>query len=501
MGSAMGSGVSAQQAPARAGAGLPPSELFAVAWTDLTDFHEDLAPAFIGEATAQAAAPIYHLSYVVESPTRVAGRMELRIVNGSGEAWPVLWFHLLPVVLGGGLDVSGVRIDGDAVVPELEHGGALMRLPLPSALKSGAALVVALDFTVSVPTGAQRNYSLLSYRRGILSLAHAYPILAVHRPGSGWDLDPPALYGDLLFARASWFRARVDAPSELELVASGIAARAEGGEAMPAPGTVPGGDGASAAVGRSTWTVYAGPARDLYLSLAPYRAHTETFRGVTVLSHFTEGGETAARTALDQAVRALDVFGARWTPYPYQTLDLVPLSTQALGIEFPGIIALSDRLYRAGATALESTVVHEVAHQWFYGLVGNDQVNDPWLDEALAQYAVWVYARERYGESGADRVLRSFEQRWRSADRDVPIGLPVTSYTADEYGSVVYGRGPLVIVELMEKMGEETFDAFLRGYVASLRWQIATPDAFRRGAEAACACSLESLFTSAIEGP
>ncbi len=60
------------------------------------------------------------------------------------------------------------------------------------------------------------------------------------------------------------------------------------------------------------------------------------------------------------------------------------------------------------------TVVHEAAHEWFYSLVGNDQVKDPWLDESLAQYATLRYYAEQYGEAGASGIRESFYGRWDS---------------------------------------------------------------------------------------
>lgn len=503
LGAGLGHTARAQPLASADSASLPAPELFDVAWNDFADFHPDLSPAFIAEAESHAAAPIYHLAYAIETPTELTATLELRVINHAAEAWPELWFHLFPQLLGGRLDVHEVSVADAEVVAETRRDGALLRVGLPEPLAPGAGVVVTMEFTVSVPTQSQRNYSLLSWRNGILSLAHAYPILAVYRDDSGWDFDERAPHGDLLFAAASWFRVRLDAPASWQLVASGAETEAKR-------------DG-SGTESRRVWTVRAGPVRDLYLSLAEYDTLQATVGGVVVRSHFVAGDRAGAAAALDQAVHALEIFSERWTPYPYRSFDMVPLTTQALGVEFPGVIALSDRLYD-GSRLLESTVVHEVAHQWFYGLVGNDQVSDPWLDEALAQHAVWVYARQRYGAAEAAAVLRSFEQRWRRTDADASIGRPVAAYTPAEYGSVVYGRGPLVIQRIVEAFGAdpvegapgnstpgsgsggtEAFDDFLRGYVASFRWRNAEPEAFLVRAEAACGCSLRDAVGTALQ--
>ncbi|MDX1521367.1 MAG: M1 family aminopeptidase, partial [Anaerolineae bacterium] len=144
---------------------------------------------------------------------------------------------------------------------------------------------------------------------------------------------------------------------------------------------------------------------------------------------------------------------------------------------------------------------HEVAHQWFYGLVGNDQVDEPWLDEALAQFATLIYYSDVHGSGGAAGFRGSLERRWNRVDgADIPIGLPVRDYSAQEYGAIVYGRGPLFIEALSEALGPETFAEFLRDYYHSNRWRIVTGADFKALAERHCQCDLTPLFDEWVYG-
>jgi aminopeptidase N len=147
----------------------------------------------------------------------------------------------------------------------------------------------------------------------------------------------------------------------------------------------------------------------------------------------------------------------------------------------------------------ESATVHEVAHQWFYNVVGNDQVNAPWLDEALAQYSTYLYFRSAYGEAGARGFADSLEERWERVNRDPkPIGLPVAAYQDREYGAIVYGRGPLFFLALRDQIGEEKMAEFLRRYYADYAWGIATPAGFQALAEEVSGQDLSALFTEWI---
>jgi aminopeptidase N len=150
---------------------------------------------------------------------------------------------------------------------------------------------------------------------------------------------------------------------------------------------------------------------------------------------------------------------------------------------------------------IESVSAHETAHQWFYNLVGNDQLNEPWLDEATAQYATWLYYIDRYGEQNAQGFYNSLEGRWgRTEFADIPIGLPANAYTGPEYSAIVYGRGPIFLNELAELMGQETFDQFLRDFTDTYRWQIAYGEDFMELAEKHCNCDLSDLFAEEVFG-
>jgi aminopeptidase N len=243
-------------------------------------------------------------------------------------------------------------------------------------------------------------------------------------------------------------------------------------------------------------TLEAGPARDFYLTASPeYETAVRRAGEVELRFHAPADLRSGAEAGLEYAARALEIFSERYGAYPYTELDLVSTPTLALGIEYPGMIAITEHILAPDDGYLEATVVHEVAHQWFYGLVGNDQLDDPWLDEALAQWATLQYFSDEYGPSGAAGFRGSLTGRWERADGDlIPIGLPVAAYSGGEYSSIVYGRGPLFFEALRDEMGAQAFDAFLKAYVAQNAWGVATPEKLRQAAEDECGCDLTGLF-------
>jgi aminopeptidase N len=144
---------------------------------------------------------------------------------------------------------------------------------------------------------------------------------------------------------------------------------------------------------------------------------------------------------------------------------------------------------------MEATVTHEAGHQWFYNLVGNDQLDEPWLDESLTQFVTWEYFANQYGAGGANGFESSLRGRWaRVDDQAIPIGMPVADYEGAAYSAIIYGRGALFFDALREEMGKEDFDAFLKDYVASNSWGIGTGENMKELAENHCGCNLTSLY-------
>ena len=396
-----------------------------------------------------------------------------------------IYFRLFPNLAGGQSTVSNVRVDDQPIEPIYELSNSALRVPLTEPLPPGASTTISLDFAVEVPNGEGGNYGTFSFLENVLALAHVYPMIAVY-DDEGWNVEIAPPIGDVVYADSSFYVVQVTAPASQTLVASGIEiARTETAD-------------------QQIVTFAAGPVRDFYLaSSADYQVVSRTVGDITVNSYAPANLRDGAEAALDQAVQALEVFNQRFGPYPFTEFDVVGTTTYALGIEYPGIVAILLDLYdqagqvRGQATPglMEGVVAHEVAHQWFYSLIGNDQVDEPWIDEALAQYATIIYFGDVYGEAQADAFSASLGRRWDRVSRaDIPIGLPVRDYSPAEYSAIVYGRGPLFIEQLAKTMGQENFDAFLRDYYATYRWRIATGADFEQFAEQHCHCDLTPLF-------
>jgi aminopeptidase N len=378
------------------------------------------------------------------------------------------------------------------VGPTYQSAESIMAVPLPQPLAPGEQVVIGMDFTISVPSSQERNYGIFASVDGIMALAHFYPMIAVY-DANGWDVEVPDSKGDVVYADTSFYLVRVTAPAGQVIAASGVQLAAE------------------SEADQQTLTFAAGPMRDFYLaSSANYTVTSQKFGDTMVNSYFLPDRQAQGETTLKYAVDSLKSFNARYGTYPFTELDVVPTANQALGIEYPGIVAINLMLYnpdaRFGNTPaqvyLEATIAHEVAHQWFYSLIGNDQLAEPWVDESLTQYATWRYYLDTQGEAGAQGFRQSLVSRMDQAEKpDTPIGQPVSQFDAAGYSAFVYGRGPLFFEALAEAVGQETLDAALQDYATNFRWGLATGDDIKHTIESHCRCDLTDLFTEWVYGP
>ena len=465
---------------------------FEFAWSDRSLHAQAWLGSSYDPAIDLSRASDYRMEvFIDEDFQSVSGRQRVHYTNNEDQPLDQLYMRLFPNLAGGEARVSAIKVDGRAVEPVYEAQMSAVMIALGEALSPGESLVLELDFSTTIPREMEGNYGLFGYFDGFLVLDTFYPMIPVH-DDQGWQREATPPNGDPNYNDISFYLVQVHAPAGLSLLATGteIDRRLVNDEQIV--------------------TFASGPARDFYIAASENLELLEANVGETVVRSYAPARFSEhSRLVLDSGVAALKVFEGRFGDYPYTEMELVSTPMQALGIEYPGLMAMNLNMYDPGAMIagvpssiyLEGTVAHEVAHQWFYNLVGNDQVQEPWLDEALAQYATYLYYLDSYGEGAAASYQQSWSERWDRADRaEIPIGLPAGEYRGAEYSAIVYGRGPLFIAEVARQLGDESMEALLRQYVDSHAWGIASGESFRQLVEDVCACELDAMFADWVDG-
>jgi len=433
-----------------------------------------LLPAYREELDALEQAPRYVLQATVEPQTGVVdGEMSLRYWNRTDSELSELVFRLYPnaqsIYGGGSLTVTRVLRDGQEVQTEQPGDETVLHVPLQPALEPGARVVVDLSFHAEVPYRSSRGYGIFGRTENALSLAAWYPVLAPYR--GGWHVPAVPAVGDALVAETSLFQVRLTVPSQYAVASTGTATgRQEKGQ-------------------NTTWQLSSGPAREFTAAISDRFEVLETeVAGVTVRFHSLPDSSpvTSAEEALDLAAASFEAYNQRFGPYPYTEFDVVDSAVNIGGYEFPGIVFV-EASKRIGAALGEYRylVGHEVAHQWWYNLVGSPSVTEPWLDESLATYAVVIYLQQT-GNAEAGAGLLDY---WKAAYGARRAGEPPVNSSALEfsnwaaYRETVYIHGALFLDELRQELGDERFFQLLQRYQDSYRYRYATTADFLALAE------------------
>jgi len=434
-------------------------------WVDLAGQCAALTVAGCADVERLARAPFYEITARVNlAPPQpvIDGQQRVRYWNRSDQPMPVIYFRLYPndATYGGTLEVTSVRVDGALVAPRLSVGDTVLAVPLPQPLPPGGQVDLTLEFRTTVPLDSEIHYQIFTYTREMAALANFYPALAVY-DGEGWDLDPILPQGDVAYVEAAFHRLTLTAPGGVVVAASGTEVARQG----HADGTV-------------TYTLVSGPSRDLGLALSPrYQVATQMAGEVAVRSFYLPEDEEAGRKLLGHAADALAIYERRFGPYPYNEFDVVESPIGAGGMELPGMTLIQDEQYGRTDGYDEFLVAHEVAHQWWYNLVGNDPQEHAWVDEGLTNYSAIVYFEDREGRSQEGRTLSWYlrDPYGRlEPEQDLPANLLVDAYVDPIYYRVVYAKAGLFFHELRQRLGDEAYFRLLRQYVAENRYGIVT---------------------------
>ena len=356
-----------------------------------------------------------------------------------------LWANSpVPRRAGGSSAVTRVLVESREAAFSTNADRTVVTIPLGRTVPAGTALGVELDFTLTLPTGANER---LGHRGGTAWFGSGFPLLAWER-GRGWATQPPTSAFAESAASEVFRLALVEVDTAPGDVVLGV------GHHHELDGRVRRFDGA-----RTERNV-----RDVMIAVGRFRVD----RGVRNLARVG-----VAPGLPDDPVRlrrihedALTRLAAKFGPSRFGQLDVAVVPDLKGGVEFPGAILLGTGQDR------DATLVHEVAHQWFYGVVGNNQGRDPWLDESFATYA--------------EALVRGTSSRYLAATAPAAgrnrVGAPMTFWESRKsaYYASVYVQGAAALLRARRAVGAGTWDRAVRCYVAANAFRIVTPEDVRR---------------------
>jgi hypothetical protein len=333
-------------------------------------------------------------------------------------------------------------VGGTAATPTVNCTAVKVSLKKP--LRPGQRASVAFDVVMTAPARGEQFG-----RSGAYSFfGNALPVLAVHDQ-AGWHLEPAVGIGESYYTLAADFTVRLDHPA---------------GMVVPATGTV-------TSSRRTTTVSKAKQVRDFAWAAGPFQqATTKSPGGITIRTSWTSVVTPfAIKDAQTRAAAALDDFGRRFGKYPYGEVDLVLNDNwdSFYGMEYPGFVLL------IAPPNEEGPAVHELAHQWFYGIVGNNEYADPWLDESFAVYASYIHIGDNQPDCWPGRL-----------DHLITNNMGYWQKTPG-WAAYVYSYGACMLHDLERTLGTPAMAAMLKSYTKAHWYGVATPQDFKSAAQAA----------------
>ena len=455
-----------------------------------------LLPGFQGdEAALEASQPRYEIDLAVDfEALTIQGNSVVTVTNTESIPLESLYFRLFPnghkSYGDGSLTVTRTRVNGEAVESVSSLSDSVLEVSLPEELAPGARTQIEFQFSGIIPgdfgsSPDSTGYGIYNKSQDVMALAGWYPLLAVYGE-DGWNLDPVSAMGDSVYSETALYDVEVTTPKELVLVSSGVEASIqEDGDKL-------------------RHHLVSGPLRDFFMIMSPdYRRKSRTVDGVLVNSYYRSGSTDGGEKALAVASQALHLYNSHFGSYPYGELDIVEAPLMyAQGVEYPTIVLIGSDLYGYPEDGFFSDVVaHEVAHQWWYGLVGNDVFDDPWLDEALAMYSDGMFLEETGGSAAYNGFIQYMNDEYDSLVKDglderitQSLGFFEGKKNPRLYSGIVYSKGALFLHALRREIGDEAFFQALGEYFQAHRYGVARPEDLLGAFEAAAGRSLTDFY-------
>ncbi len=410
----------------------------------------------------------------------IQGDLTAWILNDTGKEQDHVYFHIYPnlfrpenslrgsvweEVLGkdpkpGWMKVEGVWVQGKKV--DFIVKDTLLEIPLD--WKKGEKTAVMIRFSFGLP----QNNGRLSYDDHAMWLGNWLPIKAVYDE-EGWNLDPYYPIGDPFYSDIANYEVEVRLPQGFQVASTGV----EVGTPKIEQGNM------------EIHHYRADKVRDFAMVVMDkeYTYKEGKAGDVRVLTwHKREDSAEVAERLHQVAISSLTAYSQKYGGYPYPEYDVVATGGFFGGMEYPGLIFAEGSYFRRNDPYGVLVVAHETAHQWWYGLVGNDEVEHPWMDESLTEYATLNYLLE-HEKSWAPSYLRLKESAIEKAkvyeSRGERISASVNQFTSwDSYGVMIYEVGPLMFYEWEQKVGKEEMEKMLKDYFSRYRYKNATPEDF-----------------------
>jgi len=338
----------------------------------------------------------------------------------------------------------------------------LAKLVLPAPVNPGETITLLTRFSVKLP----KAFARMGYVGDFVMAGQWFPKLAAYekkgtrgRAQEGWNLHQ--YHGNSEFySNFGIYNVKIRVPSNYTVAATGFPTRQPVIEGKT-----------------KLYQFYAEDVHDFAWAASPRFIYYEEpystphIPGVKIKLYLDPAHEHLKNRYMSAAKRALTNFSEWYGPYPYSTLSIVvpPAGGGGTGgMEYPTLITAWDASATDPDLELERVVIHEIGHQYWYGMVASNEFEEAWLDEGLTSYSEDKVMSEEYGVSPNLPILATY------ITDPAPLKQYAWHYAGHrQYADNVYTRAKLVLTEIEKQIGENEMRRVLKTYFQ--RWKFRHP--------------------------
>lgn len=339
---------------------------------------------------------------------------------------------------------------------------SLAKVALLEPVPPGGKITLRMDYQVKLP----EVFARMGYSGDFFMAGQWFPKLAKYDPAGtrgrteeGWNLHQ--YHGNSEFyADFGIYNVVIKVPATYTVAATGFPIKP-----------------ASVEKNTKTYRFYADDVHDFAWAASPDFIYVEepfsapNVPGVKIKLYLDPNHEHLKNRYLAAAKKSLARYSEWYGQYPYSTLSIVVPPADgngAGGMEYPTLITAWGAGDDNPGLELERVVVHEVGHQFWYGMVASNEFEEAWLDEGFTSYAEDKVMEKEYGISPNLPIEASYITS--------PMPLTRNSWefgSHDEYADNVYTRAKLVMYAIEREIGSDAMGKVMKSYFQ--RWKFKHP--------------------------
>lgn len=354
-----------------------------------------------------------------------------------------------------------------------------------NTLKPNESVSVEMDYSICLPNINHRY----GYGNNTINLGNFYPIACVYENGAFIE-DHYTTSGDPFYSDMANYTAKITYNNNYTLASSGEQLETTTKE------------------NNKTTTISAKAMRDFAIVLSDkFNVKEQTLNGTKILYYYY--GDKEPDKSLLACVDSLNTFNSMIGKYEYPTLSICETNFVYGGMEYPSLVMISDNLETHEDYVY--TIIHEIGHQWFYAMVGNNEFNHGWLDEGLTEYITACFYEQNpsYNKvykdiiNNAEKSYMLFVEVYGTVlgEIDTSMNRKLNEYKTDpEYTYLTYVKGMIMFANLRSVVGQDKFFKALQTYFEEYKGKNATPENLITTFEKTCHAKLSGFFDSYLEG-